>query len=113
RRKDLVIASALIADPRVMLLDEPTIGRDLLGMHRLDAVIAGFLRRGGAVLATTHDRRWARESSHRLLHLAEGRLSRPCPIPPWEGFSSATVPALPRRPVLCWNGRTTGGEEER
>lgn len=77
RRKDLVIASALIADPRVMLLDEPTIGRDLLGMHRLDAVIAGFLRRGGAVLATTHDRRWARESSHRLLHLAEGRLSRP------------------------------------
>lgn len=75
RRKDLVIASALIADPRVLLLDEPTIGRDLPGMHRLDAVIAEFLRRGGAVLATTHDRRWAHESSHRLLHVAEGRLN--------------------------------------
>lgn len=77
RRKDLVIASALIADPRVLLLDEPTIGRDLVGMHRLDAIIAGFLRRGGAVLATTHDRRWAHESSHHLLRLVDGRVSRP------------------------------------
>ncbi|WP_181275674.1 ATP-binding cassette domain-containing protein [Brevibacterium oceani] len=74
RRKDLVIASALVTGADVLLLDEPTIGRDQAGMNRLTAIIDRVLRRGGAVLATTHDPRWAAESSHRRLHLADGRV---------------------------------------
>lgn len=76
RRKDVVIASALVTGPDVLLLDEPTIGRDLGGMDRLTAIIDHHLRRGGAVLAVTHDRRWAEEAAHRRLHLSGGRLSR-------------------------------------
>ena len=75
RRKDLVIASALVTGAEVLLLDEPTIGRDRAGMDRLSAIIDGFLARGGAVLATTHDHRWAHESSHRRFHLADGRVN--------------------------------------
>ncbi|UVI37502.1 ATP-binding cassette domain-containing protein [Brevibacterium spongiae] len=74
RRKDVVIASALMTGSPVLLLDEPTIGRDLAGMNRLNAIIERFLGRGGAVLATTHDRRWASEAAHRSLQLANGRL---------------------------------------
>ncbi len=74
RRKDLVIASALVTGADVLLLDEPTIGRDQAGMDRLTAIIDRVLRRGGAVLAATHDQRWAADSSHRRLHLAEGRV---------------------------------------
>ncbi|WP_155807390.1 ATP-binding cassette domain-containing protein [Brevibacterium sp. VCM10] len=75
RRKDLVIASALVTGAEVLLLDEPTIGRDRTGMDRLSAIIDGFLARGGAVLATTHDHRWAQESSHRRFRLADGRVN--------------------------------------
>jgi energy-coupling factor transporter ATP-binding protein EcfA2 len=75
RRKDVVIASALITGVDTLLLDEPTIGRDLAGMDRLSAIIDRFLRRGGAVLAVTHDRRWAEEAAHRRLHLSGGRVS--------------------------------------
>lgn len=73
QRKDVVIATALITGARVLLLDEPTIGRDRAGMLRLNAIIERFLARGGAVVATTHDRRWAQETSHRLLRLDHGR----------------------------------------
>ncbi|MEY8568379.1 ATP-binding cassette domain-containing protein [Brevibacterium linens] len=73
RRKDVVIASALMTEASVLLLDEPTIGRDLAAMTRLDAIIGRFLSRGGAVLATTHDQRWAHESAHHRLRLVDGR----------------------------------------
>ncbi|MCU4297130.1 ATP-binding cassette domain-containing protein [Brevibacterium permense] len=73
RRKDIVIASALMTEATVLLLDEPTIGRDLAAMTRLNAIIESFLNRGGAVLATTHDQRWANEFAHRRLRLIDGR----------------------------------------
>lgn len=73
RRKDIVIASALMTETTVLLLDEPTIGRDLAAMTRLNAIIESFLNSGGAVLATTHDQRWANEFAHRRLRLIDGR----------------------------------------
>ena len=76
RRKDVVIASALMTEASVLLLDEPTIGRDLAAMTRLNAIIERFLSRGGAVLATTHDQRWALESAHHRLRLVDGRAHR-------------------------------------
>lgn len=74
RRKDLVMASTLITGARILLLDEPTLGRDHLAIKRLNIFSKGFLRRGGAILATTHDRRWAAEASDRILYLADGQL---------------------------------------
>ena len=74
RRKDLVMASALITGASILLLDEPTLGRDHLAIKRLNLFIKGFLRRGGAILATTHDRKWAAETSDRILNLAGGQL---------------------------------------
>lgn len=73
-RKDLVMASALIAGPRILLLDEPTLGRDRRGIGRLNTFVARFLRRGGAILVTTHDRQWAVETSDRVLSLGSGGL---------------------------------------
>ena len=59
QRKDLVIASALLLEPGVLLLDEPTLGRDLAGMRRLERIITDVTAGGGAVVLTTHDLRWA------------------------------------------------------
>lgn len=74
RRKDLVAATALLSGATILLLDEPTLGRDQRAIDRLNLFIADFLSRGGAVLSTTHDRRWAHENAHRVLHLQKGRL---------------------------------------
>ncbi|SMX79090.1 ATP-binding cassette domain-containing protein [Brevibacterium antiquum] len=73
-RKDLVMASALIMSPRILLLDEPTLGRDGKAINRLNIFIREFLRRGGSILATTHDRRWAATTADHILELDEGRL---------------------------------------
>ncbi|WP_336659118.1 ATP-binding cassette domain-containing protein [Leucobacter sp. USHLN153] len=69
QRKDLVIASALLLEPSVLLLDEPTLGRDLEGMRRLERIITDFTRSGGAVLLTTHDLRWAARVAARMMRL--------------------------------------------
>ncbi|MCH8572207.1 ATP-binding cassette domain-containing protein [Nesterenkonia sp. AY15] len=69
QRKDCVIASALLLKPAVLLLDEPTLGRDAAGMHRLSSLVRGFTAAGGAVLVATHDQRWASEISDHQLRL--------------------------------------------
>ena len=74
RRKDLVAATALLSGATILLLDEPTLGRDQRAIDRLNLFIADLLHRGGVVLSTTHDRRWAYENAHRVLHLQKGRL---------------------------------------
>nr|WP_275901813.1 ATP-binding cassette domain-containing protein [Brevibacterium zhoupengii] len=73
-RKDLVMASALIVGSRILLLDEPTLGRDHQAIGRLNKFIHDFIRRGGSVLAATHDRRWAAETADRILSVDSGRL---------------------------------------
>lgn len=69
QRKDLVIASALLLRPDVVLLDEPTLGRDFAGMRRLERVIRDFTASGGAVVVTTHDLRWADRIAARVVRL--------------------------------------------
>nr|WP_269769984.1 ATP-binding cassette domain-containing protein [Brevibacterium antiquum] len=75
-RKDLVMASALILSPRILLLDEPTLGRDRKAIDRLNMFTKDFRRRGGSVLATTHDRHWAAVTADRILLLDEGRVNQ-------------------------------------
>jgi ABC-2 type transport system ATP-binding protein len=55
QRRRLEIARALVSEPRVLFLDEPTVGLDPLIRHELLDVIEG-LRGGGALtlLLTTH-----------------------------------------------------------
>lgn len=75
RRKDLVIATALLLRPRVLLLDEPTLGRDRAGMEQLTDLLRGFADDGGTALVTTHDHAWVDAVSHRRLHLEQGSLT--------------------------------------
>src|SRR5215471_8432345 len=55
QRRRLELARALVSDPRVLFLDEPTVGLDPLIRHELLDVIDGLRDRGGlTVLLTTH-----------------------------------------------------------
>jgi ABC-2 type transport system ATP-binding protein len=55
QRRRLEIARALVSDPRVLFLDEPTVGLDPRIRHELLDLIAGLRNRGElTVLLTTH-----------------------------------------------------------
>ena len=53
-RQRLGIAQALIGDPEVVILDEPSNGLDPAGIHWMRALLRGFADRGGAVLLSSH-----------------------------------------------------------
>src|SRR5205085_2542827 len=50
----LAVATALVANPRILFLDEPTAGLDPQSRRQLWEIIREFQRHGGTVLLTTH-----------------------------------------------------------
>jgi ABC-2 type transport system ATP-binding protein len=53
-RQRLGIAAALLGDPEVLVLDEPTNGLDPAGVHWLRALMRERADRGGTVLVSSH-----------------------------------------------------------
>jgi len=54
QRQRLAVACALVGDPKLLFLDEPTTGLDPQSRRMLWDVILAFKRRGGTVVLTTH-----------------------------------------------------------
>jgi len=54
QRQRLAVATALVGNPKVLFLDEPTTGLDPQSRRQLWDIIRGFQKRGGTVLLTTH-----------------------------------------------------------
>jgi ABC-2 type transport system ATP-binding protein len=54
QRQRLAVATALVANPRILFLDEPTTGLDPQSRRQLWDIIREFQRGGGTVLLTTH-----------------------------------------------------------
>src|SRR6185295_9658140 len=73
-RRRLAIGRLVLLEPRV-LLHEPFAGLDARGRKWLDAYLAGFKERGGAVLMTTHS--FARDlgAVDRVAILTGGRIA--------------------------------------
>ena len=74
-RQKVAIARALLHEPEVLYLDEPTIGLDVVAKHR----VRSFLRelnqeRGVTVLLTTHDMSDVERLCSRLVIVDHGRL---------------------------------------
>jgi ABC-2 type transport system ATP-binding protein len=66
------IAIGLLAQPAVLLLDEPSVGLDPRQRARLWEFIAGLAGRGTSVVFSTHDIQEAERYGQRLLVLADG-----------------------------------------
>lgn len=70
----VLLADALVADPRVVLLDEPTIGQDPEAAERVRALI-GRLSGDRTVLFSTHDMAEAERLAVKVLVLVRGRVA--------------------------------------
>jgi len=74
QRQRLSIAVALVNDPRIMFLDEPTTGLDPQARRNLWDVIAGFRREGRTVVLTTHYMEEAERLCDRVAIMDHGRI---------------------------------------
>jgi energy-coupling factor transport system ATP-binding protein len=70
----LSLACTLIRTPDLLVLDEPTYGQDRLGYRSLVAILDEHVDRGAAIVAATHDRRFATEVATRVVTLEGGRV---------------------------------------
>lgn len=69
------IAAALLHDPEVLYLDEPTIGLDVISKARVRAFLRGLnAERGTTVLLTTHDLTDVEQLCSRVMVIDHGRL---------------------------------------
>ncbi len=74
QRQRLAVACALVSDPELMFLDEPTTGLDPQARRRLWEIVEDFRGRGGTVLLTTHNMEEAHRLCDRVAIMDRGRI---------------------------------------
>ncbi|WP_439373332.1 nodulation factor ABC transporter ATP-binding protein NodI [Bradyrhizobium sp. DASA03120] len=72
-KRRLVLARALINDPQLLVMDEPTTGLDPHARHLIWERLRSLLARGKTILLTTHFMEEAERLCDRLCVLEEGR----------------------------------------
>jgi heme ABC exporter ATP-binding subunit CcmA len=75
QRQRLGVARALVAEPDLLLLDEPHAGLDGRGSALLDTLLEG-LRGSATIILATHDHERGRRLCQNALTLTDGRLAR-------------------------------------
>ncbi len=74
-KRRLVLAAALVHEPEVIFLDEPTIGLDVPSARALRSLIRRLNQKGTTIFLTTHNLIEAEELSDRVLIILRGRLA--------------------------------------
>jgi branched-chain amino acid transport system ATP-binding protein len=67
----LAMGRALMARPKVLLLDEPSFGQDAHSWHDLLDRLRDYLDEGGSIVLASHDQLLVRSLAHRVIHLGE------------------------------------------
>ena len=92
QKQRLAIVRALAMEPDVMLFDEPTSALDPEMVGEVLDVIKGLVDTGMTSVIVTHEMRFAREVSDRVLFMAEGNILEQGA--PEQIFSNPTHPRL-------------------
>ena len=73
-RKRVALASVLAWDPKVVILDEPTIGQDHRQKENLRQFIVQLNEQGKMVVVVTHDVEFVAECNPRVVLMKEGKI---------------------------------------
>jgi energy-coupling factor transporter ATP-binding protein EcfA2 len=101
-RRRIALALALIADPSILMLDEPLSDLDMVGLKDTAATLRELKQRGLCILVSSHRLEDILELTDRIAVLGEGRLlaaDTPQVVLAKEDvlkMASITVPTIPR-----------------
>ncbi|MCG3755524.1 ABC transporter ATP-binding protein [Amycolatopsis sp. Poz14] len=110
-RRRLSLATALLGDPRVLVLDEPGNGLDPQGMAWLRDLLTGFAASGRTVLVSSHVLSELEQIAGQVVVIRDGRLVATGTL---AELSVSTAPAaLVRSPDADDLARTLSGAAER
>jgi ABC-2 type transport system ATP-binding protein len=79
-RQRLGLATALLADPQILILDEPANGLDPEGVRWLRGLLRGFAAAGGTVLVSSHMLAETALTVDSVVIIDHGRLVRQAPL---------------------------------
>jgi zinc transport system ATP-binding protein len=74
QHRRVLIARALVSDPEILLLDEPTAGVDRTSVRSLVATMTGLRAAGRTMLVVTHELHEVSEVVDRVVSLVDGTL---------------------------------------
>ena len=75
-KQKLAIISALIHEPRLLIMDEPFVGLDPIAAHQLKEYMRQLCRRGGAIFFSTHVLEVAEKLCDKIAIIKGGTLVR-------------------------------------
>ena len=75
-RRKVLVGLALLSDPEILILDEPTVGLDPVARRTLWSTIEAQRAAGKTILLTTHYMDEAERLADRIGFIGEGRLTR-------------------------------------
>jgi ABC-2 type transport system ATP-binding protein len=93
-RQRLGIAGALLADPPVLMFDEPANGLDPEGIRWMRSLLQGHAARGGTVLLSSHLLGEVEHTVDRLLVIGGGRIVADGPVASLLGSDAVSVRSL-------------------
>ncbi len=73
-KRRATIAAALVHDPKLLFLDEPTIGLDVMGKRKMWNLIEKLNERGLTIFLTTHNINEASKLSNRMVIINKGKI---------------------------------------
>ena len=77
-KKRLSLASVLVYEPKILIMDEPTSGQDILQKKKIGELIRGF--KGDAVIVSTHDLEFVARYLERAIIVEQGRIVADGPV---------------------------------
>jgi ABC-2 type transport system ATP-binding protein len=104
QRQRLAVATALVGNPKILFLDEPTTGLDPQSRRQLWDIVRGFQGAGGTVLLTTHYMDEAERLCDRLAIIDQGQIIA-------EGTPAELIERLGGHHVLEFEATGEAGSE--
>jgi energy-coupling factor transporter ATP-binding protein EcfA2 len=74
-KQRLAIASVLVMNPKILILDEPTTGLDLKSSRSIIILVKKLHHENHTVVLVTHDMRLVAEMANRIIILKEGKIA--------------------------------------
>jgi energy-coupling factor transport system ATP-binding protein len=99
-KRRLGVATMLVGEPKILLVDEPTYGQDKAMTHTLMALMQEIRARGVGIVMITHDMRLVQEYAERVMVMSDGQVLFDGPSAGLFDRTEVLVQANLRRTIL-------------